>query len=139
MPTQTSLQHTGPVRFAYLTLGWLFFGLAMLGVVLPLLPTTPFLLLALWAFSRSSVRLHQWLYRHRTFGPALQRWHQHRILPLHAKLLIALTMSASLVYLVGFSQIPEVVTWLVALVMLAVAGYLLSRPSRLKVEIEQVD
>lgn len=137
MSTQSPHNSTGPVRLLYLFLGWLFFGLGMLGVVLPVLPTTPFLLLTLWAFSRSSTRLHQWLYRHRIFGPALQRWHQHRIIPLHAKLLIVLTMSGSLIYLVGFSPIPERVTWLVALVMLAVASWLLTRPSRLKVGMEQ--
>ncbi|WP_260293055.1 YbaN family protein [Sedimenticola hydrogenitrophicus] len=139
MPAQHPQQRSGVVRVAYLTVGWLCFALGMLGVVLPVLPTTPFLLLALWAFSRSSLRLHRWLYRQRTFGPALQRWHQHRIIPLHAKLLIALTMSASLVYLTGFSRLPMLIIWAVALIMLTVATYLLSRPSRLKGEKQRTE
>lgn len=139
MPELPSQQQSGVLRLVYLSLGWLFVGLGMLGVVLPVLPTTPFLLLALWAFSRSSVRLHDWLYQHRTFGPALQRWHRHRIIPLHAKAFIALTMSASLVYLIGFSRMPGIVVWLVASVMLVVAVYLLSRPSRLTVEMDATD
>lgn len=139
MTMPSSHLRAGPVRLVYLALGWLFFGLGMLGVVLPVLPTTPFLLLTLWAFSRSSLRWHQWLYQHRIFGPALQRWHQHRIIPLHAKVLIVVTMSASLIYLIGFSRIPPLVVWLSASIMLVVASYLLTRPSALKVEADPVE
>lgn len=139
MTMPSSHLRAGPVRLVYLALGWLFFGLGMLGVVLPVLPTTPFLLLTLWAFSRSSLRLHQWLYQHRIFGPALQRWHQHRIIPLDAKVIIVVTMSASLTYLIGYSQIPQVALWLTASIMLVVASYLLTRPSALKVEADPVE
>lgn len=138
--SQPSTSHPGVLaRATYLFLGWLFFGLGMLGVLLPVLPTTPFLLLALWAFSRSSGRLHHWLYNHRHFGPALQRWHEHRIIPLHAKLFIVLTMLASLFYLVRFSTVPALFTLGVALVMLSVASYLLTRPSSLKGLQERAD
>jgi len=123
----------------YLALGWLFFGLGMLGVVLPVLPTTPFLLLALWAFSRSSARLHHWLYQHRIFGPALQRWHQHRIIPMHAKLFIVLAMGTSFVYVIGFSRLPAGINFVVVMIMMAVATYLLSRPSSLKPEEERTE
>ena len=54
-------------RPIYLVLGWVFFSLGAVGVVLPLLPTTPFMVLALWAFSRGSVRFEQWLYHHPVF------------------------------------------------------------------------
>lgn len=121
------------VRILYQVMAWLFFCLGMLGVLLPVLPTTPFLLLSLWAFSRGSRRLHDWLYHHPRFGPGLQRWQRHRIIPLHAKLLITLTMSASLVYLVRFSDISSAITLAIGLLMLSVAGYLLTRPSSLKV------
>lgn len=123
----------------YLALGWLFFGLGMLGVVLPVLPTTPFLLLALWAFSRSSARLHHWLYEHRIFGSALQRWHQHRIIPLHAKLFIVLAMGTSFVYVIGFSRLPAGINFVVAMIMMAVATYLLSRPSSPKPEEDRTE
>lgn len=52
--------------------------LGTLGIVLPLLPTTPFVLLALWCFSRSSERFHSWLLNHRYFGQVLSDWEQHR-------------------------------------------------------------
>jgi uncharacterized membrane protein YbaN (DUF454 family) len=58
-------------RVLYFVVGWCFFGVGVLGALLPLLPTTPFMLLALWSFSRSSQRFHDWLYNHRFFGPGL--------------------------------------------------------------------
>ena len=61
-----------------LGLGWTFFALGLLGTVLPLVPTTPFMLLALWAFSVGSERFHRWLYHHPVFGPPLRRWSEER-------------------------------------------------------------
>jgi uncharacterized protein len=65
-------------RAAFLVAGWLFVGLAALGIVLPLLPTTPFVLLAGSCFVRSSPRARAWLLRSRWFGPSLRDWHEHR-------------------------------------------------------------
>ncbi|MCW8946901.1 MAG: YbaN family protein [Sedimenticola sp.] len=122
------------VRVTYILLGWLFFGLGMLGVLLPVLPTTPFLLLSLWAFSNGSDTLHHWLYTHKTFGPTLQRWHQYRIIPVQAKILIVVSMLASLIYLTGFSDMNWQIILLIGVVMLIVASYLLTRPSSLQTE-----
>jgi uncharacterized membrane protein YbaN (DUF454 family) len=72
---------TDPIRgFLYVTAGWACLGLAALGAVLPLLPTTPFVLLASWCFYRGSPRIHAWLHRSRWFGPTLDDWqHYHGI------------------------------------------------------------
>lgn len=68
-------------RMVLIVLGWLAVVLATLGVVLPLLPTTPFLLLAAWCFARSSPRFHYWLLHRSWFGGYLRHWQQHRALP----------------------------------------------------------
>lgn len=70
----------------YRILGFVFVGLALLGVIMPLLPTTPFLLLAAGCFSKSSQRCHQWLNSNRLFGPIIKNWEQTRSVTLHTKI-----------------------------------------------------
>lgn len=106
-------------RWAYFLVGWLFFGLGVLGVFLPVLPTTPFMLLALWCFSQSSARFHHWLYHHRLFGPALQRWRDGRVIPLKAKVIALSTMAASLSYVTIFRHPP----WYLLAIMASTMGY----------------
>lgn len=77
-------------------LGWLFVGLGMIGVVLPLVPTTPFLLVALVCFSHGSPRFYDWLYHHRVLGEPLRAWQEERRIPKRAWLMIAIMMSISI-------------------------------------------
>lgn len=78
--------------------------LGVLGVFLPVLPTTPFMLLAAACFARSSRRIHHWLLSNPTFGPIIDEWHTHRSMPYRAKrtalLLIALSFGVSIVFFV---------------------------------------
>lgn len=69
----------------FITLGLLLVGLAVLGIFLPVLPTTPFLLLALACFGKSSEKLHNWLLTNKTFGPFIRQWHETRSMPRKAK------------------------------------------------------
>lgn len=80
-------------------LGFLFVGLGILGIFLPFLPTTPFLLLAAACFARSSARAHQWLLSHRIFGPPLRQWEETRTISLRAKVISLLMLNLS----IGFS------------------------------------
>ncbi len=82
-PSRPPLQ---PVwRWLLIAAGWLCVGLAAAGVVLPLLPTTPFLLLAAACFSRSSERFYRWLLNNRHFGPLLLQWRENRSVSLRSK------------------------------------------------------
>ncbi len=86
-------------------LGWLLVLLAMLGVFLPLLPTTPLLILALFLFARSSPRFHRMLLNNRWFGASLRRWEQERTVTRAIKhkatLAIVVTFMISILVLTG--------------------------------------
>jgi uncharacterized membrane protein YbaN (DUF454 family) len=84
---------TGPLRAVLLALGFVFVGLATLGVVLPLLPTTPYLLLAAACFARSSHRFYRVLLGNRIFGPLIRDWREHRAIPLRAKVIAIAAMA----------------------------------------------
>ncbi|SFD96751.1 YbaN family protein [Massilia yuzhufengensis] len=70
--------------------------LGILGIFLPLLPTTPFLLLASWCFARGSERLHRWLLSHRVFGEYLRNFEAGRGIPLTAKIVATVLLWSSL-------------------------------------------
>jgi hypothetical protein len=76
--------------------------LGVVGVFLPLLPTTPFLLLSAACFARASRRMHHWLLNHNVLGPVVLEWREHRAIPWRAKraglLLMAASMAASIVF-----------------------------------------
>ena len=77
----------------WLLVGWLCVALGAIGAVLPLLPTTPFILLAAWCFARSSRRWHDWLHASRLFGPLLRDWDTGRCMPLRAKVAALIMMT----------------------------------------------
>lgn len=88
---------------AYKSLGFVFLGLALLGVVLPVLPTTPFLLLAAWFFSRSSEKWHQWLLQSELFGGTIRNWEENRCISCRTKivsLILMLGMGGTSIFLV---------------------------------------
>ena len=119
------------MRVIYFCLGWLFFVLGAIGVVLPVLPTTPFMLLALWAFARSSKRFHNWLYTHRYFGPPLQQWEKYRIIPLPAKILSVSMISLSFVLMLIYSPATVWIKSLITALMLYGAWFILTKPHRI--------
>lgn len=108
-------------------LALVFIALAFIGAVLPGLPTTEFVLLALWASAKGSPKLQAWLIHHPAFGPLIQQWHQHKAIPKRAKIIAAISMliSASMIYL---SAMPIWVKCTLLSTMLIVFFWLLSRP-----------
>lgn len=85
-------------RLLYSVLGSCFVVLGGIGLLLPVMPTTPFLLVALWAYARSSPRMHAWLWHHRWFGAGLQRWHRERTIAPWVKIVAIGSMLVSTAY-----------------------------------------
>jgi uncharacterized membrane protein YbaN (DUF454 family) len=109
--------------------GWFCVGLGAVGAILPLLPTTPFLLLALWAFARSSPKFQSWLWSHNLLGPFVRDWVKYRAIPVKAKIMAVLMMSLSLFWLIFYSNLSVYVIGFIGLCLACVATYLLSRPN----------
>lgn len=101
------------VRAVFFGFGCAFFGLGVVGVFLPVLPTTPFMILAASCFAKSSKRFHLWLMNHPTFGKLLQDWEQRRAIPRYAKYLAWTMMTLSCVML--FYRLPQSWWWLAIL------------------------
>ena len=115
------------VQLLWRTLALVSLALGLAGVVLPVLPTVPFLLLAAWAAGRGWPALEAWLLNHPHFGASIRRWREHGAVPRRAKWLASAMM---LVSAVGISLSP-LPLWLrlgVPAVMLAVAIWLWRRP-----------
>ena len=117
-------------RWAYLSAGWGALALGVVGIFLPVLPTTPLVLLAAWCFSRSSERLHRKLLDHPRLGPPIRDWEAHGVIRLRSKLLA----TAVVVPLVGYMAVWSGASgWTKGLaVLLAVwgLGFVWSRRSR---------
>jgi uncharacterized membrane protein YbaN (DUF454 family) len=73
-------------------------GLGILGIFLPLLPTTPFLLLSAWLFGKSSDRLYAWLLSHKTLGPYIKSYREEKVIPLKAKIVSIALLWATITY-----------------------------------------
>lgn len=115
-------------RWIYTLLGWGFTALGVMGILLPVMPTTVFLLLALGCFSRSSPRLEGWLLNHPRLGGPLKRWRQSGIIPRSAKLMACMGMSVGFVLLLS-QQPPRWVLCSVSFFLLLSLLFILSRPS----------
>jgi uncharacterized protein len=130
LPPQTA-SITSPhraVRGLWLAAGGLALLLGLVGVVLPLLPTTPFVLLAAFCFSRGSQRWEHWLLHHPRLGPMVRDWRATRAVPLRAKQLATLMMTISSVW--AFFTIASVWRWAPGLSCAGVVLWLWSLPTR---------
>jgi uncharacterized protein len=118
------------IRALFLIAGTVALGLGILGVFLPVLPTTPFVLLAAACYARGSRRFHQKLLENRTFGPIIVEWERHRSIPYRTKIaavvLMSLTMATSIVFFVRPAWLKAVL----AIMGIALALWLYRLPSR---------
>ncbi len=102
--------------------------LGLLGVVLPVMPTVPFLIVAAWAASKGWPAFEIWLLNHRLFGPPIVQWRERGAVPRRAKWLSTVMMACSGIGMQFFPAIPLWLRIAVPLVMLAVAVWLWMRP-----------
>jgi uncharacterized protein len=117
-------------KLFFLAIGWLSVGLAILGIILPIMPTVPFLLVAIWAFSKSSPVLADRIRNHKTFGPSIRDWQDHKIIPLKAKVAAVVMMGTSGSYLWFWSKAPTWLSGSIVMGMLIVGIFILTRPSQ---------
>lgn len=118
------------VRALFVILGTLFVLLGIAGIFLPVLPTTPFMLLAAACYARASTRFYNWLLNDPTFGPTILEWRRHHSIPWRVKLtaigLMAATMGISIVFFVPWPELQLAL----ALFGLLLATYMYRIPSR---------
>ena len=115
------------MRLIWIASGFLSLGAGIIGIVLPLVPTTPFLLLAAYCFAQGSQRLHDWLVHHPRFGPPIRDWHKYRAISRRGKVLAMVAIGAVLLV----SVLLDVSTWIIviqATVLSVVSLFILTRP-----------
>lgn len=127
---QTGLRREKMRKGIYLCCGWLCVLLGAVGIFLPLLPTTPFLLLASFFFSRGSETVHRWLLNHRVFGELISQWERHGVISLRAKGIA----TGSILLLLAYPVVAPLLAWPIrvalAMIGLGVLVFIWSRPSR---------
>ena len=116
-------------RTILISLGLLCVGLGFVGVFVPGIPTTIFLIIALWAFTKSSEKLRYWLLNHKRFGPILNNWQEHKVVPRRAKILMVVLMSLAVI-LFYYSLQSLILTIGLIILLVSVAIYVISLPSK---------
>ncbi|MDK2597725.1 YbaN family protein [Pseudoalteromonas sp. P94(2023)] len=116
------------LKYGYFAGGIVSLGLAVIGALLPIMPTTVFLIMALWCFSKSSKRLEYWLLTHPKFGVTLSNWQQHKVVPKKAKYFAVIGMLASVLisgYVLSFGWLQIALAVLFAFI----CNYLFAKPN----------
>ncbi|MBK5959771.1 hypothetical protein CCR97_16400 [Rhodoplanes elegans] len=114
-------------RALYFGLGCLMLALGAIGAVLPLMPTTIFLIAAAWCFARSSPRLEAWLFEHPRFGPSLRAWRDQRAISRASKLLACTGMALGFVIFWTTTSPGPLLATVVAASLVACATYVATR------------
>jgi uncharacterized membrane protein YbaN (DUF454 family) len=117
------------LRILFASAGLFFVALGVAGAFLPILPTTPFIILAAACFARSSPRLEAWLLSHRVFGPMLRDWRERGAIPRRAKSAAAVGCAFGYAIFWFGTQPTATPAIVVALLMLTGLAYVFSRPS----------
>ncbi|MCP4334879.1 MAG: DUF454 domain-containing protein [Gammaproteobacteria bacterium] len=115
-------------RFAYLVLAYVAVAIGIAGVFLPLLPATPFLLIAVWAGSRGSQRVHDWIFEQPQFARLINDWREQGAVPLSAKWAATVMMIASYSTLI-WSQAYWLLLLGMGIFFIGIGSFLWTRPN----------
>lgn len=115
-------------RAAFACAGAVMLILGFIGIVTPLLPTVPFLIVAAWCFGKSSPRVEAWMLDHPRFGPSLRKWREEGAIPRRAKLMAVIGMTVGYALFWTQARPGWMTATAVAVVMLGSAIYVVSRP-----------
>lgn len=118
---------TRAARLTWLVVGLVALALGAIGIAVPLLPTTPLILLAAFCFARSSNRLHEWLVTHDIFGPLIENWRRYGAISRRAKIISVVSMAAVLAISLALA-VPTGVIIVQLVVLGAAALFILTRP-----------
>jgi uncharacterized membrane protein YbaN (DUF454 family) len=121
---------SGSKRWVFVALGYASLVLGLVGVFLPLLPTTPFVLLAAFFFSKGSERLHRWLINHPKFGGYLRDWEAEQVIPSVGKYSSTLTMVPLVTWAILTREIPRVFEVAMVATVVGTLLFIWTRPSR---------
>lgn len=116
-----------PTQIVYASLAGVSFGLGVVGLFLPLMPTTCFMLLAVWLASRGSPRFAVWIRQHPRFGPSVTAWECERAIPRHAKILAMIMLAISTVIL-GITLDSTILRAVLIGGLLSLAVWIATRP-----------
>jgi len=119
------------LKIVWMIFGHVFLTLGVIGIFLPILPTTPFLLLTVACYSRGSQRLEAWMLNHQKFGPSLREWRSYRVIRIRAKVAATAAIFASMALTFAFADLPQVAKILMPLTLLCVLAFVWSCPSKL--------
>jgi len=128
-PPVSPLRTSRPGRIVFMGAGLFLVGLGLIGLVVPLMPTTIFLILAAWCFARSSPRLEAWLLDHPKFGPVLRAWRKDGAIPRKGKIMACTGMAAGFGL---FLLMAHPTLWLMLLVAALMGGcalFVVTRPA----------
>ena len=116
-------------RISLIVAGLVSLAIGAVGIFVPLLPTTPLVLVAAFCFANSSEKLHQWLLDHNVFGPLIDNWRRYGAISRNAKRMSV----ASMIAILAISWLLDVAPWIIALqavILGCSAAFILTRPTR---------
>jgi len=119
------------VKLVWFIFAWISFSLGIIGAFLPILPTTPFLILSAFLFSKSSPRFHQWLLNLPLAGEGIKDWNDNKVIRPRAKILCSVMIILSVGFIFYNQAILLPIKIVVGIVLISVWGFVVTRNSHL--------